>query len=343
MMNVINAYDKLEHVSRAFQESCLLAAGAELDLFTLILEGGNQVSASEISLKCGTDLRSTIILLDALVASEYLIKQHDEYAVEANYSVADGFCELLDNRSANTFIPMIRHMSCVQRAWGQLAKTVKTGTPPTVPPSILGAEQDRLSFILAMNSIARQLTEMNVDVLRKAGLLNFKKFIDIGGASGTYAVAFLRALPESEGTIFDLPVGIAAAKERFAGTEFENRIKLVEGDIKQNNFPEGFDFAWLSAIIHQFDHATNSLLYQKTFNALKSGGQIAIRDMVMNSDKTSPKAGAFFAINMLVETDAGAVYTFDEIKSGLKKAGFNNIKFTAQTDTMSSIITAKKP
>jgi hypothetical protein len=337
------SFDHLRWISTAYQESCILVAAAELDLFTAILEHENRLSAQELVAIRKTDIRGTIVLLDALAASEYLLKWRNMPDSEAMYSVAEKFRELLDSRNPSTFIPMIRHMANVQRSWTHLARTVKAGTPFETPPSILGEEQDRVSFIGAMNSIARTLVEPTIELLKKAGLLTFDKFIDIGGASGTYTWAFLQALPRSEGTIFDLPVGIEAARKRFTGSMFEHRVRLIEGNFYRDEFPTGFDFAWISAIIHQFDRAESRELYKKAFQSLRSGGTAAVRDFMMNADRTAPKDGAFFGINMLVETPTGMVYTFDEVKSDLESAGFTNVELAVPAETMSAIVVAEKP
>jgi hypothetical protein len=86
----------------AYQESCILAAAAELDLFTVILEHGNRLSAQKAAEYSQTDWRGTTVLLDSLAATGYLVKQ------EAMYSVAKEFQELLDSRHPATFIPMFR-------------------------------------------------------------------------------------------------------------------------------------------------------------------------------------------------------------------------------------------
>jgi hypothetical protein len=63
----------------------------------------------------------------------------------------------------------------------------------------------------------------------------------------------------------------------------------------------------------------------------------------MKPDKTAPKAGALFAINMLVATPGGGTYTYDEIKSGLTAAGFENIKLIQEADPMMGLVEAYRP
>jgi len=182
--------------------------------------------------------------------------------------------------------------------------------------------------------------------LQKHGVLNFNKenirFIDIGGASGTYTWAFLETLPQSEGTIFDLPVAIREARRRFAGTPLESRVSFAEGDFYRDELPGGFDFAWVSAIIHQHGRAESQALYEKAYRALNAGGRIAVRDFVMDANRTSPAQGTLFGINMLVGTENGMVYTFDEIRADLEAAGFVNIRLAVPAETMSAVVVAEK-
>jgi len=344
-MTTSNAFTRLMTASSAFHESCVLHAAAQLDLGTHILELGGEsgtVSPDELAATLKLDLRALTILLDALVGLGYFTKSED-----ARYAVAEPFVELLDRRHPATLVPMLRHSGNCLSSWGQLAWVVTNGTQAHKQPSILGAEADSVAFILAMNSIGRTLVGQTVDDMKKHGVLDFGKenirFLDIGGASGTYTLAFLEALPQATGTIFDLPVAIREAQQRFAGTPLESRVSFAEGDFYQNDLPVGFDFAWMSAIIHQHGRAESQALYGKAYRALEPGGRVAVRDFVMGLNRTSPPLGTLFGINMLVNTRNGMVYTYDEIHADLESVGFTNIRLAVPSPTMSAVVTAEKP
>ena len=53
-------------------------------------------------------------------------------------------------------------------------------------------------------------------------------------------------------------------------------------------------------------------------------------------------AGLIFAVNMLVNTDKGNTYTFEEISSWLQKAGFVEVRTLASRGP-SPLILANKP
>ena len=333
------ASDRLRTAS-SFHESCILIAMAELDLGTQILERSNSVSAADLAESAGLDLRALTVLLDALAGLKYFTKSAD-----ARYSVAESFVELLDSRHPATFIPMLRHQGTCLRSWAQLAWVVTGGVPAQKHCSILGPEADSVSFILAMNAIGRSIAPLVVEDVKKSFDFSGEKikFIDIGGASGTYTLAFLEILPNAEGTIFDRPVAIREARQCFAGTPLESRVSFVEGNFYCEEFPTNFDFAWISAIIHQHGRSESQALYAKTYRALKPGGRVAVRDFVMDASRTSPMQGTLFGINMLVNTRNGMVYTFEEIRADLESAGFVNVRLAVPADTMSAIVTAEKP
>jgi len=158
-----------------------------------------------------------------------------------------------------------------------------------------------------------------------------------------YDLAFLRAMPEATATIFDLPDAIDQARERLAGTEFADRVTLVAGDFYIDVFPDGVDFAWVSAICHQHSRGHNRDLFAKVFRALVPGGRIALRDMVMELDRTGPREGALFAVNMLVNTESGGTFTLAEYAEDLRSAGFDNPQLLVKHEAMNSVVVAEKP
>ena len=341
----MNSFDRFQREMSGYMQASILGALAELDFGTVILENGNSMSAAALADRCGCDRRGTEVLLDALAAMGYLLKSGT--GDKARYAVAEDYTTYLDSRHPSTFIPIMRHMAGGQRTWARLTWSVKDGKPQEREASILGAEQDKISFIMGMNSGAIRLAGSVMNSLREAGVLTFgapnPRILDIGGASGTYTEAFLREVPGSSATIFDLPVGIEQAKRRFIGSDMEARVALIAGDFTQVALPSGFDLAWISAIIHQMNRGESRMLYAKALAALNPGGTVAVRDYVMSEDRISPVDGALFGVNMLVNTPSGMVYTYAEIKDDLEAAGFANVAHAVDVPSMAAVVTAKKP
>jgi hypothetical protein len=126
-------------------------------------------------------------------------------------------------------------------------------------------------------------------------------------------------------------------------SECASRVALVSGDFYSDDLPAGCDFAWVSAIAHQHSRRHNSDLFLKVFKVLEPKGQIAVRDIVMDPCRTSPRDGALFAINMLVNTESGGTFTFEEFAEDLRAAGFVDPRLAVRGETMNSIVMADKP
>jgi hypothetical protein len=59
---------------------------------------------------------------------------------------------------------------------------------------------------------------------------------------------------------------------------------------------------------------------------LKSGGTIAIAEWLVNDDRTKPLPSLMFAVQMLVNTEKGDTFSFNEIKAWLEEAGFKKVR-----------------
>jgi SAM-dependent methyltransferase len=285
--------------------------------------------------KVSGDLRAITILLDALVALGFLAKG------DGLYSCPSGVAACLSKDSPTSALPMVLHTASLWRKWSKLTDVALHGGPAEEIPSGLFAREDELAaFIGAMHVVGAPLARRITDLFGAKGARNM---LDIGGATGTYAQAFVEANPGARATVFDQPPVIELARKRLDAEGMLDRIDLAAGDFYTDEFPGGFDLALLSAIIHQNSHAQNIDLYRKVLRALIPGGRLVIRDHVLSPDRTQPVGGAVFAVNMLVATSAGNNYTLDEMVDGLTEAGFHNIALINEDQRMDGIVEAFKP
>jgi len=315
-----------------FMSGCVIGAAAELDLFTLL--GRRPLSADEAADRLRADRRATAMLLDAVAALGLLDKQGDRYRLP------DELVPVLSEESHDNILPMVRHRLNVLRGWSQLAWVTKAGIPGPRQSSIRGPAGDRESFIAAMHTYSGPVAD---ELVARLGPPKFKHLLDVGGASGTWTLALLRAAEGARATIFDLPDALVQARHRIARTEMAERIEFAPGDFYVDDLPAGVDYAWVSAIVHQHSRERNRDLFAKVFKALDPGGRIAIRDIVMKPSRTEPLDGALFAINMLVHTDTGGTFTFDELAEDLQAAGFVDARLEVEHEAMNSVVTAVKP
>jgi precorrin-6B methylase 2 len=330
MNNVWTAQEILDF-ARSFQPACVLTAAAALDVFSPL--HAESMTADALAGKLETDPRATTILLDALVALKFLGKQGEKYGVPGDVA------ELLAGQSAGNILPMVRHLANCLRRWAELPKVVKTGKCAEVTPGVRGADADREDFIGGMNAISRPIAD---GVIGKINPFRFRHMLDIGGGPGTWTIAFLHAVPDAGATLFDLPEVIPIAEQQFAEAGLRDRVALVGGNYYTDALPEGADLAWLGAICHQNSRRQNRDLFSKAHAALANNGVIVIRDVIMDPSHASPVGGALFAVNMLVSTEGGGTYTFDEYREDLYASGFAEAELVHRDELMNSLIWVRK-
>jgi len=309
-----------------------LVAAVELRVFEAL--GGEAQTAEELAGALGTDRRATEALLNALAAAGLLGKSGDAFAIPPD------LIPLLSTAPDTTVLPMIRHQAACAHRWDKLAEVVRTGRPAGTADAMLRDGSEQQAFIQAMHVIGRGLADNIVAVLDPT---RFRRALDVGGASGTYTIALLRAAPEMRATLFDLPPVIEMARERLGAQGLLDRVDLTAGDFYEDPLPGGHDLALLSAIIHQNSPQQNRALYAKCLDALDPGGTIVIRDIIMDDSHTKPLRGALFAINMLVNTERGGCYSFAEIRDDLEASGFVDVTLIQQGTWMDGLVSARRP
>lgn len=318
---------------RKFMESRAVLTAVELGVFDAIDRSQKALSALEISHELKVDPRAVTRLLDCLVAMEFLEKTSDgKYKLREKGS-------LLTSSHPRSILPMVKHQCYLWTNWSHLTETVQKGFNPHRKGTASSPEVQR-AFVQAMHVVGRELAW---DIATSYDASWAKRLLDIGCASGTYAVAFLKTYPEMEAVLFDFPSVIPYAEERIAKEGLANRTSFVAGDFYSDELPKGCDLALLSAIIHQNGPEENIELFKKIHRSLEPGGRLLIRDHVMSEDRTWPPSGAIFALNMLVVTPHGDTYTFSEISQFLQEAGFEDVRLVRSGLKMDSLVEARKP
>jgi hypothetical protein len=121
--------------------------------------------------------------------------------------------------------------------------------------------------------------------------------------------------------IFDLPPVVEMTRKYLAEAGLAERAQVVAGNYLKDPLPVGFDLVFLSAVIHINGPKENAALVARCAEALNSGGRLAVVDFIMEPDRTAPRFGALFAINMLTGTPSGDTYTLNEVRLWMEQAG----------------------
>jgi (2Fe-2S) ferredoxin/predicted O-methyltransferase YrrM len=296
---------------RAFQESRAMLTALELDLFTAV---GDGASAEAAAAKMQTGVRATEMLLNALAAAGLLTKRE---GVFYNAQVAARFFRAGSPVNAR---PALLHTAHLWTTWSTLTDRLRAGGSSASPR----AEDDWTeAFIAAMH---RNASERAPHVVRAVGAANVGRMLDVGGGSGAYSIAFAMANPTLRSDILDLATVAPIAQRHIDAAGAADRVTIRIGDLRADALGEGYDLVFVSAICHMLGPDENRDLLRRCHAALTPGGRLAIQDFILEPDKTAPKWGALFALNMLVGTDAGSSYSEPEYAEWMAAAGFREIR-----------------
>ena len=304
--------DDFELALRAFQESRILLTAIELNVFTAV-EGG--ATAEEAARRLGTSPRATGMLLNALVALELLRKRGDVFE---NGPLAARF---LADGSPENARPAMLHLAYRWHTWSTLTDRVRGIRPPEEFRSL---DPSRYEALLAM--LDRGARERAPGLVAAIGTQGVRRLLDIGGGSAAYSIAFASAGPDIEAEVLDLPEVVAITKRYIVKSGLADRVRARAGDLLSDEFGSGYDLILMFSVAHLLGEQENRSVLERCRRALAPGGRVAIRDHILDASKTAPRAGAIFALNMLVATHNGGAYSYDEYASWLRDAGFGDVE-----------------
>jgi SAM-dependent methyltransferase len=305
--------NEIRELASSFQKSRILLSSVELDIFTNIDDSGS--SGLEVMEKLHLDGKACERLLNVLVSLGFLIKKDGLF-----YNTPESKNYL--SRNSPGYLGGLMHSNHLWDTWSKLTEVVRTGKAAQRAAINYRGDDWLYSFISAMHDRGRKQAPAQMAGLDLTGV---KSILDVGGGSGAYSMELLTREPGARATVFDLPNVVPITREFIEKEGFSGKIDTCTGDYTKDDLPEGFDMAFLSAVLHSNSFETNQLLIKKCFRSINKNGRIVIQDWIMNDDRTEPLSGAVFSINMLVGTEAGDCYTIHEVTDMLENAGFKYI------------------
>jgi SAM-dependent methyltransferase len=318
----------------AFQQTEAMKAALELDLFTAIAEGNTLPDS--LAARTGAHPRGVRILCDFLCVQGFLTKLDDRYGLSPDAAV------FLDRRSPAylgsimDFLASDRH----REAHSRIGDAVRKGGSalPDTP-----FEPDDPSWVLfahAMMPLMRMPAEGIAAELSRSG--HVRKVLDIAAGHGIFGITLARHNPDAEIFAVDWPKVLEVAQANAAQAGIDGRYHTLPGSAFEVSFGAGFDHALITNFLHHFDRATCTGFLRKVHAALAPGGRAAILEFVPDPSRISPPTAASFSLVMLANTPAGDAYTFDELSSMAREAGFSSVSRSSSPVGVEELILASK-
>lgn len=285
----------------------LLILGAAVKTGLLDALRNKPMEVDELALAIKADARSVWVVCEALAALGYLSRENGVLQLTKDAS------EMLYDPDAPNYTGIsFMHRYNLLHTWSHLPEVIFSGKPH---PRERGPEGTKY-FMAAMNHNSRKSAPA-IAAFCLEGQGKGARVLDIGGGPLTYARSF--AALGAKVTVLDLPDVVDYMTPSLQGVE---GIEMVPGDFNVG-LPSGpFDLAYLGNICHIFGESENRELFKKVAGVLAPGARIAIVDFIRG---TQPMA-AIFGVNMLVNTQNGDTWTYDQYAAWLGDAGLIRVQ-----------------
>ena len=310
-------FTELTRLAGGHLEARLIQAAVELAIFDGLENSAGTAEAVANRLKL--EPKATELLLNALASLELLHKRADYF------SLTEATAKYLLKSSPQYVGAMIRFESALWSCWEKLPEAIRSGQPVRPPNMYQDQAAETEIFINAMDSLvkARGDATVTANAIDWSGIA---ELLDVGSGPATYPIALCQRFQKLRATIFDLPGTLAISERYVREAGMAERIRLIAGNYRKAPIPGSYDVIFLSNIIHGESFESNRSLILKLVSNLKPGGQIVVKDHILDDSRTTPPVGAIFSLLMLLTTESGRCYSFSEIKSWMEQAGLSRVQ-----------------
>ena len=328
--------ERLMQFGFAYAPPLIITAAVSNKVFDSLESGSKTVD--QISKETGASARGLRMLMNALVGLELLKKDRHQ-----KYSLTPESAAFLVSNKPGALAGFFRlNVTQLVSKWLQLGDVVRTGRPAQA----VNQEGEGTEFFsgLVENIIPMSYATAQTlaDHLKLAKAKNEVRVLDLAAGSGIWGIVLAQASARVRVTAVDWAGMIPTTKRITQKFGVGARFKFIEGDLLEADFGSGYDIATLGHILHSEGEERSRQLLKKTFRALKSGGTIAIAEWLVNDERTQPLPPLMFAVQMLVNTEKGDTFSFNEIKSWLEEASFKKVR-KLEAPGPSALILATKP
>jgi ubiquinone/menaquinone biosynthesis C-methylase UbiE len=327
--------DRIMQFAWGYAPTLAIEAAVRHGFFNLLDKG--PLTAAQIAARTRTSQRGVKAIVDVLVSFDLLRRKGDRF------TLAPESAAFLVSTKPSYYGTFFGHISDqLLPSWLQLSEIVRTGRPATK----VNAKTEGAKFFA---SFVESIFPLSLPAASALGRhLNIQKasasfsVLDIGAGSGVWGIALAKQSPQVRIRAVDWPEVLKVTCRVAQKHGVADRLTTAAGDFFEADFGKGHNLATIGHILHSEGRERSQRLLKKVFSALAPGGTVAIQEFVPNDNRTGPPDALIFAVNMLVNTEAGDTFTFAEMSQWLRKAGFKNPRLL-DVPSVSPLVLADKP
>jgi len=316
----------------AYQQTDALKAAIELEIFTAIGEGNT--TAATIAERSRAAERGVRILCDYLAIHGFLTKDGSHYGLAPDSAMFLSRHSPAYLGGAVEFLLTAR----VREGNARLTEAVRRGGTALGQGTLEPENPDWVKFAEGMMPLMHMPSQIMAAELRKGGEVH--KVLDIAASHGMFGISVAKLNPAGHIFAADWSNVLEVAIKNAQAAGVADRYHLLPGDAFETDFGSGYDLVLIPNFLHHFDPPTCTTFMRKVHAALEPGGRAAIAELVPNPDRVTPSTAAAFSMMMLATTPSGDAYTFAELESISKEAGFARVELASPEIGLDRLVVA---
>ena len=321
--------DRIFQVANGFMAAKHLFVANEIGLFAAL--GESSATLDEVAKRTGVPRRTLRMVADAMVALGFLERQGDEYR---NTSVSSTF---LSGRTPMDLRPALRYWNRLNyERWAKLEEAVRTDKAVFGDFAFTAEEQQLYSDgVEAITAGTARALATTYDFARH------RRLLDLGGGTGSFALAVLRQHTHVEATLFDRPAVAALARQRLAGNPLAARVRTVEGDFFTGALPDDHDVILIANVLHNLLPERNRALLRRVSASAPDAARLLLVDFWTDPTHAEPLTAALMAGAFLLVSGEGDVYSAEEVGEWLQATGWRVLERKPLAGPTSLIVAEK--
>lgn len=322
----------LLELASGFMATHAIYAAARLGIADVL--AGGPLSAEEVAAEVGSNPDATHRLLRACAAFG-VFREGSDGRFDLT-PLANG----LRSGTRESMLPVILMLGdpAYQGPWGQLARTVETGTP--------GAEEalgkpmweyldDNAEFAATFNDAMTRLSALDWPTVEAAyDFSRFSTIVDIGGGHGQLLALMLEASPSAKGVLQERESLVGAAEDHLREAGVLTRCRIEAGSFFETAPTDG-DLYVMRRVVHDFDDEQAAAILANVARHMPRGSTLLLLESVVPRGNT-PHFAKALDLDMMVFV-GGRERTERQFDTLLDRAGFRMTRVIPTISTISLI------
>jgi len=319
----------------------LIVVVTDLNLFTWLdarRRAGQVTDLNDLMAAHGIDARAADVMVTYLVARGLLCRETNGALVPTPLAI-DHLVAGSPYDLRSYFGSMRERPTCTA-----LAEVLRTGRPMAWASALAGQQwSDRLDspefaagITAAMDARAAYLGPALAAAIAD---IPADRALDIGGGSGSYAMALAASRPSLTVDVLERPPVDQVARTLLAARGHANQIGVITGDMF-DILPSGYDLHLYSHVLHDWGADQVRELVARSAAALPPGGWLVIHDTHIDEDRSGPLPIAEYSVLLMAST-LGKCWSLGELREFLATAGFT-IEACRSTGADRTVLVARR-